>query len=245
MNEETIVIGVLLVYGVILLVIIFGSIKLIHILQNSAQKRLLVSRSYLSSDIPSSPVSTNYNPWLSIWFQPKATIRQIVNTNPHHHTTLLAVVTGFYTVLDFYFRTGMNIAGTIGLLIGSLFPGAILGVIGLRLITALFYWMGNRLGGQASIDEVRAAIAWSTVPNFLLTLILIPAILINGGGAVNPDMVWFAVFMNLLGLILLIWMIVILVACLAEVNRFSTGNAIKTVAILAPIILLVLCIFFR
>jgi len=105
--------------------------------------------------------------------------------------------------------------------------------------------MGNRLGGQASIEEVRAAIAWSTVPNFLLSVILIPAMLINGGSAMNPDLVWFAVFMNLLGLLLLIWMVVILVACLAEVNRFSTGNAIKTVTILAPIILLILCIFFR
>ena len=93
----------------------------------------------------------------------KATIRQLSsNINPNQHTTLLAAVTGFYTVLNYFFRTGMNIANTIALLIGSLIGGAILQVIGLRLIAALFYWMGNRLGGQASIKEVSAALASST-----------------------------------------------------------------------------------
>jgi len=135
MNTDTILFGALFIYGVILLVIIFGCIGLIHIPQTSAQNRLRVSRSYLPGDVASSTMPTHYNPWISIWFQPKATIRQIVNTNPNHHTTLLAVVTGFYIVLDFFYRTG-NIAEAIAELIAALISGAILGVIGLRLITA-------------------------------------------------------------------------------------------------------------
>ena len=71
MNEETILCGALLGYGVVLFVIIFGTINLIHILQNSAKKKPQISGSHLSIDIPASTVSTHYNPWLSIWFQPK------------------------------------------------------------------------------------------------------------------------------------------------------------------------------
>jgi hypothetical protein len=49
-----------------------------------------------------------------------------------------------------------------------------LGIIHLDIGGAILRWTGSWFGGQASSEEVRAAIAWSSVPRIWALLLLIP-----------------------------------------------------------------------
>ena len=40
------------------------------------------------------------NPFLSIWLEPRATIRKIVETNPHKHFYVLVSLFAFFSTLD-------------------------------------------------------------------------------------------------------------------------------------------------
>jgi len=40
------------------------------------------------------------NPWLSMWTKPRATIQNIVDTNPENFVLILAAISGFFTSID-------------------------------------------------------------------------------------------------------------------------------------------------
>ena len=48
------------------------------------------------------------NPWVSIWTKPRATIQQIVDTDPKHLVLVLVAIAGFAHALD---RAGMSGSG--------------------------------------------------------------------------------------------------------------------------------------
>ena len=40
------------------------------------------------------------NPWFSIWLQPRATMQQILDTDPARLVLMLAIIAGFFEALD-------------------------------------------------------------------------------------------------------------------------------------------------
>ena len=105
------------------------------------------------------------NPWVSMWTKPRATIQQIVDSNPGRLVLILAAISGFSRALD---RASIGNFGDrwewpeIFLL--SAITGLIVGIISLYVGSALIRWTGTRLGGNASWQNIRAAWAWSSVP---------------------------------------------------------------------------------
>ena len=100
------------------------------------------------------------NPWVSIWTKPRATIQQIVDTNPEHLVLLLAAIGGFSSVLD---RASTRSLGDkldwpVIFLIAAI-VGPIAGIIALYIGSALIRWTGSWIGGKASSQTIRAAMA--------------------------------------------------------------------------------------
>jgi len=106
-------------------------------------------------------------------------------------------------------------------------------VISLYGAAALLRWAGGLIGGTATAAEVRAAIAWSTIPSIVSTAVSLLGLVM--GAAIVPAPQNFegvqTLFLQInafevINLILAIWSTVIWLKCMGEVNRFSAWRAL-------------------
>lgn len=176
------------------------------------------------------------NPWVSIWTKPRATIQQIVDTNPEHLVLLLAAIGGFSSVLD---RASTRSLGDkldwhVIFLIAAI-VGPIAGIIALYIGGALIRWTGSWIGGKASSRSIRAAMAWSTVPEIWALVLWIPALALFGQEMftseipsiqANPSLNIVFLGMAAIGIAIGIWQFVIYLKCLGQVQGFSAWKAL-------------------
>jgi len=176
------------------------------------------------------------NPWTSIWTKPRATIQQIVETDPEKHVLALAAVAGVSSMLD---RASIRNAGdevNLGVILAAaLLIGPLGGVIGLYLGAVLLRWTGRWIGGQGSTLNIRAAIAWACVPVVPAVLLWIPELLLAGSDLFtsetprldsNPTLALVLLPLLALGFVFGFWGIVLLTKCLGQVQGFSAWKAL-------------------
>lgn len=195
------------------------------------------------------------NPWLSMWTQPRATIQQIIDTNPERLVLLLAALSGCSQALD---RASMQNMGdnmawpTICLIAATL--GAVTGIIGLYIGGALIRWTGSWLGGQATSQSVRAALAWASVPVIWALLLWIPELAIFGQEmftsetpvlAQSPSKALVLMGFGLVQIVIGIWAIVVMLKCIGQVQGFSAWKALGNLVLAAllltvPVLVLLL-----
>ena len=186
-------------------------------------------------------------PYLTIWTKPRSTIRQILDFNPEKHVLLLAMLSGIYRFIDR--ASGQSLGDNMSLtslLLLCVIGGGIVGIISLYIGGEFFRWVGSWLGGKATAQDVRAAIAWSSVPDLILLAIYIPIIMIFGRNWFISSTEWmspvfaFVVFATIatIGFILFIWRFVLFVKCLAEAHQFSGWKGLGT-SILGTLLIVV------
>lgn len=181
------------------------------------------------------------NPWLSIWTEPRKTVRSIVNTDPKFGFVILSGIYGFPMALNLAqnFSLGASIP-VWAILIGALIICIILGMIGITISTWLLHFTGRWIGGRGSFQTVRTAVAWSNVPNvvtILMSLILVAMFgraMFNAAFSATHFMgtqagIIFIVF--LLQAVASIWGFIILLVGLSEVQGFSVWKALLNVLI--------------
>lgn len=181
------------------------------------------------------------NPWLSIWTEPRKTIRSIVASNPKFGFLLLSAVYGL--PLAFNLVQSFALSAVIPLwaiIIGSLVVCTFLGVIGISIAAWLLQITGRLLGGKGNFMTIRAAVAWSNVPNFVTVAMWIVLLGMFGGQVFNRDfseMHFVGYQAGTLFLVMLIetivsvWGFIILLNALAEVQGFSIWKALLNVII--------------
>lgn len=195
------------------------------------------------------------NPWLSIWVRPRGTIRKIVDTNPERNVLLLAILSGIIRALDNATDEGFgDDLSLFTIMIIVLIMGSLGGFITLYVGGAVFRWSGSLFGGVAPSEHVRAAIAWSSVPNVILLIIYIPIIIIFGADwfSTSPTFMERSELLTVLlagGLVfvsvaLVLWQAFLFVKCLAEVHQFSAwkslgASVVGILAIFVPIFIIV------
>jgi hypothetical protein len=195
------------------------------------------------------------NPFLTIWTRPRATIRGIVDTNPLLHVVPLAMAGGVIQTID---RAVQRNAGDVlslpAIIALAVFLGPFGGLIGLFVGGWFTRTAGRWLGGHATPEQVRAAIAWSFIPGLATIPILIVQIGFFGRDlftqsklTVGSDSFLTVVLMvtGVLEVVLGIWSFVILLKCVGEVQGFSAWKALGSLiliflVIFVPIMLLVI-----
>lgn len=181
------------------------------------------------------------NPWLSIWTEPKRTIRYIVTTNPQRSMIFLATTYGIYQVLerDDFISLLENI-GALGAWAIAIIGGFILGLLSLYIYSALLKWTGSWLNGKADSTEIRAAYAWSNVPYVLMVIILIIDIFM-----VQPIISSSPTSLVLLSInfVLVIWSCVILCRSLAEIQGFSSWTGLGNILLASLMGIIFVAIF--
>jgi hypothetical protein len=102
---------------------------------------------------------------LEVWAHPRRTIRRIVARDPRYLVVPLAALGGiaqaFATMAN---RGGGERLSLAGVLVVALLGGPLLGVVGLYVGGWLVALTGRWLQGVATVREVRAALAWASLP---------------------------------------------------------------------------------
>ncbi|HEY1850134.1 MAG TPA: YIP1 family protein [Candidatus Binataceae bacterium] len=174
------------------------------------------------------------NSWFTIWYEPRSTIRRIVDADAHRFVVGIAFVSGAMAAIYSQVAVStVNISelphlphfGTIGLTVGAIISG-VLSVISLYGLAALYRWSGHILGGTATRVEMRSALAWAEVPGLYLGLANIVAALIGFEGPGAPSVLSAS---GIVDSIAGIWIFVILLKCIGEVHHFSAWRALGAI----------------
>jgi hypothetical protein len=190
-------------------------------------------------------------PFFTIWTEPRATIRRIVDTDPTRNVIALAAVGPAINALASQWSKALasnaNLSVLWPLWVAVIVAAeAAIGVVGLYLGAAVLRWSGSLLGGVASRVEMRAAMAWAQIPGIAATIILLVAVLMGVPGPqamagtlhIDPSFYKVAAVEGLLG----IWGFIVGLKCIGEVHRFSAWRALA--ATLIPGLIMVLLIGF-
>lgn len=185
----------------------------------------------------------SFNPWVSIWTSPRATIARIVQDNPNRGLWWLAAIYGFSGLLNFLQSIFLGAqVGVIPIFLLAFVVGPLWGYASFSVWSAVVWWTGKWIKGVAEFKAVRAAYAWSCVP-FIVNIVLwvIMACIFGRvlfmnfaeGYAFTQGEVYFLFFILLVRIAVGVWSLVIYLNALAEVQNFSVLRAIGNVVLSA------------
>ena len=190
---------------------------------------------------------TFFNPYKSIWLQPRSTIQRIVDTNPTYLVLALFALTGVANGISA--ASAGDLGYAISLLWVFLFVVVIsplIVIIILHLVSALTRWTGKWLGGKATQEQIRAAYAWSYIPVIATIALYVPLFMFYGADLFKfPDPysmvpVQSGVAFGIVAIaevILYVWSLVIGLHCLGQVQGFSAWRALGNQALTALVLL--------
>jgi hypothetical protein len=185
--------------------------------------------------------SLTINPFLTIWTKPRATTRAIVDTNPAFRVLPLAILGGVLEALQLesLVFAGDQLTVPITLLI-AIVIGPPLGLVLLYAGAWVVQMSCLLLGGQADSREVRAALAWSSVPLLATLPLWIIRLPLLGRVSAHPALIYPLVATFVPELILSVWWMVITAKALGEVQRFSAWRAFSSMLLLlSPFVILI------
>jgi Yip1 domain len=181
------------------------------------------------------PVLTSHrSPLLTIWRRPRETVRWIVAENPSLHVMWLACLAGIGDSLsrDFARDTGdrSTVAITVAI-VGACIRGPLWGLLNFWIFSHLIRWTGGWIGGKATREHLKAAMAWALVPMVCGVPLWIPLVVNSHifsedapSLAAQPVLLVVALLAILLvEMSLAVWAIVLLCQTVAEVQGFRSG----------------------
>ncbi len=166
------------------------------------------------------------SPWSTIWLSPRQTIERIVATRPTYLVlplAMLGAVAGAYMqVLGVGFTYPLNDWRHALVFVVS---GAVFGLIWLFPSALILSWVGRLLGGRATARQMRAVIAWCTVPAILGALVILVILGLKAAGVGSPvvdsGLRWIAGAFGL-------WSTIVFMLMLARVERFGFWRTVFT-----------------
>jgi hypothetical protein len=200
------------------------------------------------------------HPWFKIWINPRGTIREIIDYNPNYLVIPIALLSGLAQALDRSIGSSLGDDFDLRILIPVIIIiGPILGIIGLYVGGAILSWFGQRLGGQGSQEEVRTALAWSSMPQLLILILDIGLIALLGTEAFTSSthkmdarieqsliaaIFYSFIFIGILFItvVLAVWSIFLYIKCLAEAHQFSSWRSIATILIPSAVFVIIVLI---
>lgn len=179
------------------------------------------------------------NPWLTMWTRPRRTVRTLVETRPDHLVLLLAGLAGVGQVLDrASFRSMGDDYSITMILVAAVVLGPVFGIISLHVGAALIRWTGSWLGGSASTEHVRTALAWGGLPQVVGVFLWVPAFLLFGEELfttatprleASGGLAALMVLYGLTSIVLGVWSIVLVLKGVGETHGFSAWRALGSV----------------
>ncbi|MEM7313638.1 MAG: Yip1 family protein [Planctomycetota bacterium] len=181
---------------------------------------------------PSSLTDGKLNPFFSMWTEPRATMRYILDTNPTRHVILISCVVGISRSMGRAVRQEDGELGLIATLVLTTAIGSVYGIISLFLSAWLVGAIANALGGKANQVEMRAAMSWgSIIYCWMLPIVIIMLALVSTTDGLQGPYAIPLVFLTIVMGVLSIWSIVVLSKAVGEANQFSAWRGFAAISI--------------
>ncbi|OGN64164.1 MAG: hypothetical protein A3E80_06005 [Chlamydiae bacterium RIFCSPHIGHO2_12_FULL_49_9] len=187
------------------------------------------------------------NPWLSMWSQPRSTIRAIVHINPSYGVIYLA---SMYALQGFLYFSNLWSAGLslplYAIVLSALVLSPLVGMAWIYMDAFVLGLTGRWLGGDAMPSHLRSVLAWSKIPfsiNLLMWFILLgtnseAAFILDGG---EPS----SLFINFITFVVSIWSFVLLTQSLREIQGFSISRSIANIALTKVVLFIFILLLFN
>lgn len=203
-------------------------------------------------------MSLSPNPFKTIWLAPRQTVRRIVDFNPAPHVVALIAIVGINKSLDR--ASGKYLGDKLpfpAILAAALLIGPLGGLFSMWVYSHLIRLSGRLLGGIASREQIKAAMAWATVPTLVVTVLWIPKLLLFGDELFRretprmDERTWaIGALIGFAGveLVLGVWTVVLMCNTVAEVQGYRSawrglGNmTLAGACIVVPIALIAVAI---
>lgn len=165
---------------------------------------------------------SHLNPWLSIWFRPRKTINEVIQRDPNYRIGMLSALYGFPVILNFFKALALNqkFEGIL-MLILAIVISPIWGYISFSISSWFLFFTGKWIDGKSDYSKIRAALAWSSLPYsfvFSITMFILFFVNFDGHALMNILLV--------LRTVTLVWVIVLTVSALSEVQKFSVIKSV-------------------
>ncbi|MBI5262469.1 MAG: signal peptidase I [Bradyrhizobium sp.] len=168
------------------------------------------------------------SPWASIWLSPRETIEGIVTTQPRRLVWLLA---GLGAIASFYTEfLSLGLVDSFGwrLWLAFVVGSAIIGILFLYVNALILRAMGGLLDGPASTLELRAVLAWSSLPGIVgLAIALTLNVLaepLSGAAGVSPTVI--SQVATVVAALFGFWSFVVVLLMLSRVQGFGFWRTI-------------------
>lgn len=186
-----------------------------------------------SSVIPRDTLTLGHWAYHSMWLHPRQTIRRIVDVDPQYHANLLIALAGIAESLDRASTRNMGDKVPFAVVLGSaLIIGPGMALIGAWIYSHLIRIAGNWMGGRGVYYEIKAAVAWSSLPTVLALVLWIPLVMLVGKEMFTEEMPSLtgniSLSITLVGLsigqlVLGLWAFVLLCNSIAEVQEYRSA----------------------
>ncbi|HSI68171.1 MAG TPA: YIP1 family protein [Planococcus sp. (in: firmicutes)] len=123
----------------------------------------------------------NLNPFLSVWTQPKETIRQFIDHDKLTYSIILVSIAGIAGILTSLQDSGwfQNLSPAVWVF-GILIAGIISGFLNIGINSFLYTFIGKLYGGQGNLRDMAIAIGPMMIPQIYTLPILVMYVLIYG-----------------------------------------------------------------
>ncbi|WP_252503054.1 Yip1 family protein [Sporosarcina sp. Marseille-Q4943] len=193
--------------------------------------------------------SQHVNPWTSVWLHPRKTVQYVMECKTSSFVLFIVAISGVIHLLDQAVDNDLveswNIAA---ILLVALIVGPIVGVVGLYIASGIYHMFSLMLGGMGTYEQTRTAYAVSEIIIVVGGIVWIPNLLILGRGNFISDYdftmgqtAWLVISL-IINFIVGIWSLVVVIATISEVHRFSAWKA--TLVVFLPIIILTVIVIF-
>lgn len=188
------------------------------------------------------------NPLLTIWTQPKETVRQLIEENKIGLSVLLVMIAGIGGVITALQDSGWFLdLSPILLIIGILITGLLSGLLNLGISTLLYTGIGKLYGGHGKLRDMAIAIGPMMIPQVFVVPVLILFALYYGerffmvpeAFGITSISLGAYLFLTLLTASASIWSIVISSKAIGVVHGFSSWRGFGVLMTLLGIVILV------
>ncbi|WP_227394793.1 YIP1 family protein [Jeotgalibacillus aurantiacus] len=188
------------------------------------------------------------NPFLSVWFKPKATTSYMIEQNKKKLSLIILMIAGIGGLLNALQETGINSVVSPALIaIIVLIGGPIIGLGGYYIGSWLYTVVGGWLDGSGTVQEMRKTFGLTGVTNLVLTVVVVIYVMIYGELyfqrpgfmeiSVLPE--GSALLLGAISFILGIWNMIITSKMTGVVHRFSSWKGFLVNIILGVAIALI------
>lgn len=172
------------------------------------------------------------DPWRDVWTRPRETVRHLVREGADGRILAIAALCGIGAVLNQASRR--NVADFVNMsdiMMLALLVGPAIGALTLYAGAWLTAWTGRFLGGDASPEPLRIALAWSAVPNAVAAALWLLAALLMGRdlfssaapGLVSPLLVLPLLVFGLVLMVLGVWSLYLMAQAVTEVQGYASA----------------------